>query len=61
MRKGIFHEMLEFVNHHNELYRQGKVTFKVGINKFADMVWINEMISNKYEDNVKVGLRNESE
>ncbi|GAB6027584.1 hypothetical protein CHUAL_001827 [Chamberlinius hualienensis] len=37
-RMKIFHENRLMINDHNRLYREGKVTFEMGMNKFGDML-----------------------
>lgn len=37
-RKKIFKDNLAKIAQHNELYKQGEVTFTLGVNQFADLV-----------------------
>lgn len=38
IRMGIFTRKIQQIRAHNELFKQGKVTFTLGVNQFADMV-----------------------
>lgn len=51
MRRKIFFKSLETIEKHNKLFDEGSVSFKLGVNKFADM---------SFEEFVKINTVNES-
>ena len=37
-RHGIWQSALDYIEHHNEAYKKGEVTYYLGENEFADLV-----------------------